>query len=264
MYSDNQEYVRICREFQMKKESKSPQSGLLYLHRVPKAYWDVITMDFLSKFPMNCTKKDAVLVVVGKLSKRVIFIPMNKTLNSVEVVQLLFDHLFLKHGVPNVTILDINKQFKSQYFKDISQMLNVDFNMANISTGISPFEVEMGRVPESELSRKVLRSKTVCPGAVDYMERLKSFYRAAKDNLANAILCQEHYANQRLKHVEFQVEYLVPLKAEGTSSTRKAGLARKWQPKFMGPFAGLEVMGSVIYRIEPPPSMKKARNVLHV
>lgn len=41
-------------------------------------------------------------------------------------------------------------------------------------------------------------------------------------------------------------------------------MAKKGQPKFMGPFAVKKVMGPVTHMIELPPSMKKAHNVFHV
>lgn len=38
----------------------------------------------------------------------------------------------------------------------------------------------------------------------------------------------------------------------------------KWKPKLVTPFALKQVMGSVTYKIELPPSMKRAQNFFHV
>lgn len=73
--------------------------------------------------------------------------------------------------------------------------------------------------------------------------------QAAKDKLVALILLQEHYTNNRGKHVDSKVGDLVLLKAEGTSSTKNEVLANYWQPKFMGPFSVREVMGAVTYTI---------------
>lgn len=47
-------------------------------HSVPESCWDVVSMD-VSDFATSRTEKGSVLVVVDRISKRAIFIPMKKT-----------------------------------------------------------------------------------------------------------------------------------------------------------------------------------------
>lgn len=170
-------------------------------------------------------------------------------MTSVEVVQLLLDHVSSKHGMPRTFILDRDKLFKSNYFKEITRALKIKLHMAtkghpqtdgqsenmirtlsamirstvqknpknwdymlselefhynaapNKGTGITPFEVDLGRIPESELTRKFPRSDTVCPAAVNCLDRRLAFCETARDNMANAIAQQTFYANKKRKHV---------------------------------------------------------------
>lgn len=130
-------------------------------------------------------------------------------------------------------------------------------------TGLSPFEVSIGHVAETELSRQFPKSQAVCPAAVDYLEKREAFCTAAKDNLAEALAWQTFYAKKERRHVEFNVGYLVLLKVDNTSAARKPGMAKKWQPKYIGPFRVKQVMGLVTSKIELPSTIHKTHNVFH-
>lgn len=59
-------------------------------HDIPTRCWEHITTDFVTEFPLSVSERghDAVMVVVEKLSKRVVLIAMNKTMGAKEVSHL--------------------------------------------------------------------------------------------------------------------------------------------------------------------------------
>lgn len=130
MYKDVPQYVASCHECQQNKEERRRRKGMLQPHEIPSRCWDVLTMDFLTEFPTSEKGSDSVFVIVEKLSKRGIFISTNKETTSSAVVQLLFDHVFSKHGMPTKIILDRDSLFTAKYFHGVTDILNIKRNMA--------------------------------------------------------------------------------------------------------------------------------------
>ena len=54
-------------------------AGLLQPFPVPKCKWEVISMDFITGFPMTWRQHDSIMVVMDKLTKEAHFIPVNPT-----------------------------------------------------------------------------------------------------------------------------------------------------------------------------------------
>eukprot|EP00171_Calliarthron_tuberculosum_P011573 IDg11573t1 len=96
------------------------------------------------------------------------------------------------------------------------------------------------------------------------MERRETFRRIARDNLAHATANQKHYANQRRRDETFREGDLVVLSTKPLTGFKHGELPQKWHPKYVGPLRVTKVMGPVTYRIEMPPTLKKAHNVVHV
>ena len=80
--------------------------------------WGNITMDFLVKLPHSPRVKDAIWVVIDRLTKVVHFIPM-KTSNSIIVlVPFFIKEIVRLHGVPKSIVSDQDFKFVSNLCKD--------------------------------------------------------------------------------------------------------------------------------------------------
>lgn len=66
----------------------------------------------------------------------------------------------------------------------------------NQSTGLAPFEVDMGPIPEGPSARKFSIAEIPFQGALYYGEMLSVFQKLAKDNLADARTSQDFSANR--------------------------------------------------------------------
>ena len=62
----------------MKDEHRHP-TGLLQPLPIPKKKWEVITIEFVTKFPRTTRKHDSIMVVVDKLTKVAHFVPIKTT-----------------------------------------------------------------------------------------------------------------------------------------------------------------------------------------
>ena len=134
----------------------------------------------------------------------------------------------------------------------------------NASTGLAPFEVDLGRIPPTPLTRSLAECQIQNQQAADLLSRAKMFRQIARDNLAIAQAQRKQHADSRRRSVQFTVGDFVLLATKSLDVTNRADLPRKWRPKFLGPVRVLEVMGPVTYKVELPSSMRRAHNVFHV
>ena len=68
------EYIGRCMECQKVKIEHRYPIGLLHSLSILEWKWDVVTIDFIKKFPKMRLQNDAVMVVVDKLTKVAHFI----------------------------------------------------------------------------------------------------------------------------------------------------------------------------------------------
>ncbi len=82
--------------------------------------------------------------------------------------------------------------------------IEFDYNCSkNASTRLSPFEVEVGRIPHSPLRRKLPEFQMKCQSSVDYVERGNACWRIAKNNLARAQAQHKFYADKKRRQLSF-------------------------------------------------------------
>jgi hypothetical protein len=62
----------------VKVEHRHPV-GFLQPFPIPEKKWEVVTIDFITKFPRTTRKHDSIMVVVDKLTKDAHFVPIKMT-----------------------------------------------------------------------------------------------------------------------------------------------------------------------------------------
>lgn len=75
---------------------------------------------------------DALLVVVDLFSKAIIPIACNVELSTEGWAKALRDHVYAKHGMPQVVISDRGPQFVSKFMKDLYQLLDITPNASTV------------------------------------------------------------------------------------------------------------------------------------
>jgi hypothetical protein len=82
-------------------------------------------MDFITGLPVS-NGFDSILVAVDRLSKTAHFVPTTADgCDTKETTLLIRDYVFKLHGTPNDSISDRESVFVSQFFRELSVLLNV-------------------------------------------------------------------------------------------------------------------------------------------
>ncbi|GJX32259.1 putative reverse transcriptase domain-containing protein [Tanacetum coccineum] len=79
MKADIATYVSKCLTCAKVKAEHQRPSGLLVQPDIPQWKWDNITMDFVTKLPKSSQGYDTIWVIVDRLTKSAIFVPMTET-----------------------------------------------------------------------------------------------------------------------------------------------------------------------------------------
>ncbi|GJY57594.1 putative reverse transcriptase domain-containing protein [Tanacetum coccineum] len=79
MKADIATYVSKCLTCAKVKAEHQRPSGLLVQLEIPQWKWDNITMDFITKLPKSSQGYDTIWVIVDRLTKSTIFVPIRET-----------------------------------------------------------------------------------------------------------------------------------------------------------------------------------------
>jgi hypothetical protein len=119
-YSELKAYVRSCDSCQRNKTSNQNPIGLLKPLYIPTERFEQMSMDFISTLPLTKENHDAVMVIVDKLTKLVIFILTRTYMGTVEIANKFFNHWSRWFGLPKKTISDRDGMFISRFWKNSS------------------------------------------------------------------------------------------------------------------------------------------------
>ena len=115
MKVDVSKYVaafEVCQR--VKAEHKRPV-GLLKPLKILEWKWELITMDFVVGLPRSHRGRDAIWVVVDRLTKSTHFIPMKTTNSASDLVPLYMKEVIRLHGVPKSIVSDRDSKFVSKF-----------------------------------------------------------------------------------------------------------------------------------------------------
>ncbi|GJW21536.1 putative reverse transcriptase domain-containing protein [Tanacetum coccineum] len=123
-------YVSKCLTCaKVKAEHKRP-SGLLVQPEIPQWKWDNITMDFVTKLPKSSQGYDTIWVIVDRLTKSAIFMPMRETDPMDKLVRMYLKEVVTKHGIPVSIICDRDPRFASNFWKSLQKALGTSLDMS--------------------------------------------------------------------------------------------------------------------------------------
>jgi hypothetical protein len=87
MYSDLKAYFGSCDSCQRKKTSNQKPIGLLKPLEIPTKRLEQVSMDFITISPVTKENHDAVMVIVDKLTKLLMFIFTRIDMDTVETAK---------------------------------------------------------------------------------------------------------------------------------------------------------------------------------
>jgi hypothetical protein len=112
---DIAKYVASCGICQKVNAEHKRPVGLLKPLKIPEWKWENIAMDFVVGLPRSPRGKDAIWVVIDRLTKVAYFIPMKQTSSAADLVPLYIKEVVRLHGVPKSIVSDRDSKFVSKF-----------------------------------------------------------------------------------------------------------------------------------------------------
>ncbi|GKC13094.1 putative reverse transcriptase domain-containing protein [Tanacetum coccineum] len=108
-------YVSKCLTCSKVKAEHQRPSGLLVQPEIPQWKWDKITMDFITKLPKSSQGYDTIWVIVDRLTKSAIFVPMRETNPMEKLARMYLKEVVTRHEIPVSIIYDRDLRFASNF-----------------------------------------------------------------------------------------------------------------------------------------------------
>ncbi|GKB23577.1 putative reverse transcriptase domain-containing protein [Tanacetum coccineum] len=108
-------YVSKCLTCTKVKAEHQRPSGLLVQPDIPQWKWDNITIDFVMKLPKSSYGYDTIWVIVDRLTKFAIFVPMRETGLMDKLTRMYLKEVVTRHGIPLSIICDLDPRFASNF-----------------------------------------------------------------------------------------------------------------------------------------------------
>ncbi|GJR73396.1 putative reverse transcriptase domain-containing protein [Tanacetum coccineum] len=124
-YSD----LRTVIMHEVKAEHQRP-SGLLVQPEIPQLKWDNITMDFVTKLPKSSQGYDTIWVIIDRLMKSAIFIPMKEIDPMEKFARMYLKEVVTRHGIPVSIICDHDPRFASNFWISLQKALGTSLDMS--------------------------------------------------------------------------------------------------------------------------------------
>ena len=119
MKNDVASYISRCMKCQKVKVEHRHPAGLLQPLPIPEWKWEVVTIDFIPKFPWSSRQHDSIMVVVDKLTKATHFVLVKSTHKATSIAEIYMGEIARLHGIPKPIVSDRDSKFTSNFWKGL-------------------------------------------------------------------------------------------------------------------------------------------------
>ncbi|GJY88052.1 putative reverse transcriptase domain-containing protein [Tanacetum coccineum] len=251
----------------VKVEHQRP-SGLLVQPDIPQWKWDNITMDFVMKLPKSSQGYDTIWVIVDRLTKSAIFVPMRETDPMDKLARMYLKEVVTRHGIPLSIICDRDPRFASNFWRSLQNALGTSLDM---STAYHP-QTDGQSERTIQTLEDMLRACAIDfgKGWVNHLPLVEfsynnSYHASIKAAPFEALygrkcrspVCWAEVGEVQLTGPEIVQETTekiggdkVMLKVSPWKGVVRFGKQGKLNPRYVGPFKVLEKVGSVAYKLD--------------
>lgn len=124
------DFVTHCLTCQKVKGERQRPGGLLQPLEIPNWKWESISMDFITGLPRTPSGKNAIWVVVDRLTKVAHFIPMKESWSPEELAKAYQKEVIRIHGVPKDIVSDRDPRFTSRLWQQLQNALGSKLKMS--------------------------------------------------------------------------------------------------------------------------------------
>ncbi|GJS05982.1 putative reverse transcriptase domain-containing protein [Tanacetum coccineum] len=227
-------YVSKCLTYAKFKAEHQRPSGLLVQPEIPQCKWDRITMDFITKLPKLSQGYDTIWVIVDRLTKFVIYVPMRETAPMGKLARMYLKEVVTRHGIPVLIICVRDPRFASNFWRSLQKVLGTNLDMS------TPYHPETDG--QSERTIQTLEDM-LCAYVINFgneiVQETTEKVIQIKQRVQATCDRQKSYADLKRKPMEFQVGDKVMLKV-------------------------LENVRAVAFKLELPQELSRVDNTFHV
>ncbi|GJY11058.1 putative reverse transcriptase domain-containing protein [Tanacetum coccineum] len=130
MKADIATYVSKCLTCAKVKAEHQRPLGLLVQPDIPQWKWDNITMGFVTKLPKSSQGYDTIWVIVDRLTKSAIFVPIRETDPMEKLARMYLKEIVTRHGIPVSIICDLDPRFASNFWRSLQKALGTNLDMS--------------------------------------------------------------------------------------------------------------------------------------
>ncbi|GKD43742.1 putative reverse transcriptase domain-containing protein [Tanacetum coccineum] len=274
-------YVSKCLTCARVKAEHQRPSGLLVQPEIPQWKWDNITMDFVTKLPRSSQGYDTIWVIVDRLTKSAIFLPMRETDPLEKLAKMYLKEVVARHGIPVSIICDRDPRFASNFWKSLQKALGTSLDM---STAYHP-ETDGQSERTIQTLEDMLRACVIDfgKGWVDHLSLVEFSYnnsyhasiKAAPFEALYGRKCRSPVCWAEVGQVQLTgpdlvretTEKIIQIKQRmQTARDRQKSYAdKKRKPMdFQVGDKVLEKVGAVAYKLELPQELSRVHNTFHV
>ncbi|GJR96514.1 putative reverse transcriptase domain-containing protein [Tanacetum coccineum] len=195
-----------------------------------------ITMDFITKLPISSSGHDTIWVIMDRLTKSAYFLAIREDYSMERLARIYINEVLSRHRVPVSIISDRDGRFTLQFWQTLEKALGAQLDMSRHK--YAPFEALYGRECRSPiLWTEIRESRLIGPEMV----------QETTD-----------------KPLEFSVGDQVLLKVSPWKGVVRFGKKAKLASRYVGPFAIIEWIGPIAYRLRLPQELSSVHDTLHV
>jgi hypothetical protein len=131
MRTDVTKYIKTCDPCQKIKHNRGAKYGFLHPLDIPAKPFKVIMLDFITSLPPS-HGKDAILVVVNKLTKFAHFLPTTMTVSASDTASLLFKQVIKLFGMPKTMVSDWDPRWTSSIWKALACLFDTHLALSTL------------------------------------------------------------------------------------------------------------------------------------
>ncbi|GJZ29393.1 putative reverse transcriptase domain-containing protein [Tanacetum coccineum] len=133
MKADIATYVSKCLTYAKVKAKHQRSSRLLLQPDIPQWKWDNITIDFFKKLPKSSQGYDTIWVIIDRLTKFTIFVPIRETDPMEKLARMYLKEVVMRHEIPVSIICDHDlRKLNPRYvgpFKMLAKIGDAAYNL---------------------------------------------------------------------------------------------------------------------------------------